>query len=163
MFDFDVREGNEVPSSREALGFHRLPLDTRVTEIPRGPALTLAPEASIATAIEAMRQRHRGSAVVIRNQRALGIVSDRDILAQACGEIDDLCAVPISAVMVLCPDPLRETDTIGTALRKMCALRQWHLPIACARGLFVGALDVADMALWFRDRITVLSIEAAFA
>jgi hypothetical protein len=44
----------------------------------------------------------------------------------------------------------------------MCAHRQWHLPIVCARGLFVGALDVADLVLWMRDRLTILSVEAAF-
>ena len=44
----------------------------------------------------------------------------------------------------------------------MCAHRQWHLPIVCARGLFVGALDVTDLVLWLRDRLTLLSVEAAF-
>jgi hypothetical protein len=44
----------------------------------------------------------------------------------------------------------------------MGAHRQWHLPIVCARGLFVGALDVADLVLWMRDRLTILSVEAAF-
>jgi hypothetical protein len=33
----------------------------------------------------------------------------------------------------------------------------------CGRGLFVGALDVVDLSLWLRDRLTVLSVEAAFA
>jgi hypothetical protein len=89
-------------------------------------------------------------------------VCDRDIVAQSCGDIDDLRAVPISAVMVACPDPLSESDSVGTALRKMCAQRQWHLPIVCARGLFVGALDVVDLALWMRDRLTILSVAAAF-
>ena len=64
-----------------------------MTEIPRGPALTLAPETSVATAIESMRQRRRGAAIVVRNQRPLGVVSDRDILSQAGDDIDDLRAV----------------------------------------------------------------------
>ena len=122
-------------------------LDARVTEIPRGPALTLPPETSIATAIDSMRLRCRGSAIVIRNQRPLGCRAMRHRRA-SCGDIDDLRAVPISAVMVPCTDPLSEEDSVGAALRKMCAHRQWHLPIVCARGLFVGALDIADLALW---------------
>jgi len=165
MFDFDVLKISDVQSNdggREVFGFEMVRLDTGVTEIPRGPALTLPPETSIATAIEAMRQRRRGSAIVVRTQRPLGVVCDRDILAQACGDIDDLRAVPISAVMVPCAEPLREDDTVGAALRKMCAHRQWHLPIVCARGLFIGALDIADLSLWLRDRLTMLSVEAAF-
>jgi hypothetical protein len=64
--------------------------------------------------------------------------------------------------MFPCTDPLRHHDSVGAALRNMCAHRQWHLPIVCARGLFVGALDVADLALWLRDRLMILSVDAAF-
>jgi CBS domain-containing protein len=165
MFDFDVLKISDVQAteeSRDVFGFNMVRLDARVTEIPRGPALTLSPETSIATAIDSMRRRRRGGAVVIRNQRPLGVVCDRDILGQACGDIDDLRAVPISAVMVLCTEPLREDDSVGAALRKMCAHRQWHLPIVCGRGLFLGALDVADLSLWLRDRLTIMSVEAVF-
>ncbi|HXU03671.1 MAG TPA: CBS domain-containing protein [Polyangia bacterium] len=166
MFDFDVLEISDAPppdvSGGDVLGFQMVRLDARVTEIPRGPALTLSPETSISTTIDSMRRRRRGSAIVVRNQRPLGVVSDRDILAQACGDIDDLRAVPVSALMVPCTDPLREDETVGAALRKMCGHRQWHLPIVCARGLFVGALDIADLSLWLRDRLTLVSVEAAF-
>ena len=62
-----------------------------------------------------------------------------------------------------CTEPLHETDTVGTALRSMCAQRRWHLPIVCNRGLFLGALDIADISLWLRDRLTLLSVDAVFA
>ena len=164
MFDFDVREVGEVGDERPegVSGFSVVRLDSRVTEIPRGPALTLPAETSIATAIESMRRRGRGGAVVVQTQQPVGVLCDRDILAQACGDIDDLRAVPISAVMVPCPEPLRESDTVAAALRKMCAQRQWYLPIVCARGLFLGALDIADLSLWLSDRLTMMSVEAAF-
>ena len=165
MFDFDVLEiSNAQPAdgAREVFGFEMVRLDTGVTEIPRGPALTLSPETSIAAAIDSMRRRRRGSAIVLRNHRPVGVLSDRDILAQACGDIDDLRAVPISALAVPCTEPLGEDDTVGTALRKMCAHRQWHLPIVCGRGLLVGGLDIADLSLWLRDQLTLMTVEAAF-
>jgi CBS domain-containing protein len=164
MFDFDVLEISEAPPSNEGgdvFGLPLLRLDARVTDIPRGPALTLSPETTIATAIESMRRRRCGAAIVLRTHRPLGVVSDRDILAQACGDIDDLGAAPISSLMVPCTDPLREDETVGAALRKMCGHRQWHLPIVCARGLFLGALDIADISLWLRDRLTLMSVEVA--
>ena len=163
MFDFDVLKISAQPDDdvRDVLAFDKVRLDARVTEIPRGPALTLSPETSIATAVDSMRRRRRGSAIVVRNHRPMAVVCDRDILAQACGDIEDLRAVPISAVMVACPEPLHEDDSVGTALRKMCAHRQWHLPIVCGRGLFLGALDITDLSLWLRDRLTLLAVEAA--
>jgi CBS domain-containing protein len=174
MFDFDVlkiseaSDGEDIDRAgmrdeRSVLGLHMQRLDVRVTEIPRGPALTLPPEAGLASAIEAMRQRARGAAVVVQNQRPLGIITDRDVLTHACGDIDDLRSIPLGSVMVPCTDPLREVDTVGSALRTMCARRQWHLPIVCSRGLFLGALDIADISLWLRDRLTMISVDAAFA
>jgi CBS domain-containing protein len=173
MFDFDVLKISEAGESEEresddghrrgsAIGLDAVRLDVRITEIPRGPALTLSPEAAVTTAIEAMRRRTRGAAVVVQNHRPIGVVTDRDILAQAGAEIDDLRAIPIADVMLPCTEPLHEADTVGTALRSMCAQRQWHLPIVCNRGLFLGALDIADISLWLRDRLTLISVDAAF-
>ncbi len=170
MFDFDVLKISEASESEEedlpsgqTLGLPTVRLDVRVIDIPRGPALTLSPEAAVTTAIQAMRRRTRGAAVVVQNHRPVGVVTDRDILNQASAEIDDLRAIPIGAVMSPCTEPLHETDTVGTALRSMCAQRRWHLPIVCNRGLFLGALDIADISLWLRDRLTLISVDAAFA
>jgi CBS domain-containing protein len=182
MFDFDVLKISEASDSDDddgrgqareqtreqaraagAIGLSTVQLDVSVAAIPRGPALTLSPEAAVATAIEAMRRRSRGAAVVVQNHRPVGVVTDRSILAQACGKLEDLGTVPIGAVMSPCAEPLREADTVGTALRSMCAQRQWHLPIVCNRGLFLGALDIADISLWLRDRLTLISVDAVFA
>jgi CBS domain-containing protein len=174
MFDFDVlkiseasdgddAEGMGMRDENSVLALHTVRLDVRVTDIPRGPALTLSPEAGLASAIETMRQRARGAAVVVQNHRPVGVVTDRDILTHASAELDDLRAIPIGSIMLPCTDSLRETDTVGAALRTMCARRRWHLPIVCSRGLFIGALDIADISLWLRDRLTMISVDAAFA
>jgi len=101
--------------------------------------------------------------VVVQNHRPVGVVTDRDILTHTSTEMDDLRAIPIGSVMLPCTDPLRESDSVGSALRTMCARRQWHLPIVCSRGLFLGALDIADLSLWLRDRLTMISVDAALA
>jgi len=170
MFDFDVlkvsvaeEQDEQEQERRRATALNTIHLDGPVTDVPRGPALTLAPETAVATAIESMRKRRRGAAIVIRNHRPVGVITDRDILDQACAEVDDLWSVPVGAFMSPCLQSLRDTDTVGTALRSMCARRQWHLPIVCGRGLFLGALDIEDVSLWLRDRLTLLSIDAALS
>jgi len=164
MFDFDVLKISEGEPAEDGdvFGFNMVKMDARVTDIARGPALTLAPETSVATALEAMRQRRRGAAVVVRNHRPLGVVSDRNILSQDDGDINDLRMVSVAAVMTPISEPLRDSDSVGAALRIMCAHQQWHMPIVCSRGLFLGALDIADLSLWLRDRLTLLSVDAAF-
>ena len=165
MFDFDVLKISEADATetRDVFGLNVVKLDSLVSDIPRGPALTLAPETSVAAAIETMRSRRHGAALVARNQRPLGVITDRDILAQAGGDIDDLRLVPVGTLMNPCAEPLHEADTVGAALRSMCARRQWYLPIVCSRGLLLGALDIADVSLWLRDRLTLISVETALA
>jgi CBS domain-containing protein len=167
MFDFDVLKiSDPAPEEEPPMDARELAtfaLEAPLSEVPRGPALTLAPEATVATAVDLMRRRDRSAVVVLKQHRPVGVVSDRTILAQTFSDIDDLGAVPLAAVMVPCSAPLRESDTVGVALRRMCALRQWHLPLVCARGLMLGALDISDLSLYLRDRMTLLSIDAALA
>src|SRR5215470_7350626 len=95
VFDFDVLKISEAPEAgvdgdgdgegavKRTLGLSTIRLDVLVTDIPRGPALTLSPEAGVATAIEALQRRGRGAAVVVQNHRPVGVITDRDILTQA--------------------------------------------------------------------------------
>jgi CBS domain-containing protein len=162
MFDFDVRGSSDFEERRTetALGLGTVHLGAAVGDVPRGPVIALAPELTVGGAIEALRRSRRSTAVVVRQQRPLGIVTDRDLLAHA-----DLDAagrdVAVANVMTIGPEPLRATDTVGTSLRRMCAARQWHLPIVCGNGLLLGSIDMADLVLWLRDRMTLLSVDAA--
>jgi signal-transduction protein with cAMP-binding, CBS, and nucleotidyltransferase domain len=162
MFDFDVRGIGELDGSRpdEVLGLGTVHLGVAVGDVPRGPALALAPDLSLAGAIEALRRSRRRAAVVVREQRPLGIVTDHELLAHA--DLDgESRALTVSSVMASCGEPLRATDTVGTSLRRMCAAGQWHLPLVCDRGLLLGSIDIADLTLWLRDRMTLLSVDAA--
>jgi CBS domain-containing protein len=170
MFDFDVlkvsvagEQDEREADKRRVVALNTVHMDGPVTDVPRRPSLTLAPEAAVATAIDAMRKRRTGAAIVVKNHRPVGVITDRDILGQACAEVEDLWSVPVGAIMSPCLQSLRDTDTVATALRTMCARRQWHLPIVCGRGLFLGALDIEDVSLWLRDRLTLLSIDAALS
>jgi CBS domain-containing protein len=163
MFDFDVldvgRPADELaPRRRELFTLSTIRFDARVTEVPRGPALTLAPETTVATTIAALRRRARGAAVVVQNHRPVGVITERELL-HAGGEAG---AAPIATLMTPCLEPIRESDTIGAALHLMCSRRLWHAPIVCTRGLFLGALDITDVSLWLRDRMMLMSVDAAF-
>lgn len=167
MFDFDVREhGRDVEPAAggvgEAFAINPLRLDIAVGEIARGPALILSPEAGVAAAMATMRRRGARAAIVVQNHRPVGVVTDRDIL-NACGDSAALQVIAVGTIMSPCEEPLRDTDTVADALRAMCARRAWHLPIVCRRGLFLGALDIADVSLWLRDRMTLISVDGAFA
>ena len=174
MFDFDVVDRGELGKDERrrldprgaggmVVGLGAVRLAAPITDVPRGPALTLAPEATVATALEAMGRRRRGALIVVQNQRSIGVVTDRDILGYPLSGGETVRGLPLSAVMVPCPEPIRDTDTVAAALRLMCARRQWHLPIVCGQGLFLGAVDVTDLSMWLRDRLTLMTVDACFA
>jgi CBS domain-containing protein len=98
--------------------------------------------------------------VVARDHRPLGVVTERDLLAHA--DLDpEGRRMAIANVMTLGHEPLRAGDTVGASLRRMCQVRQWHLPIIAGDGRLVGSIDVAELVMWLRDRMTLLSVEAA--
>jgi CBS domain-containing protein len=162
MFDFDVLGISALDDDRppEACALRTVTLNAPITDVPRGPALALAPEATLATALEAMRRRARSAIVIVQRQRPLGVVTDRDIVNHTASGGGDLGDVPLAEVMSACGN-LRASETVGSALRRMCALRQWHLPLVCGQGLLIGSLDISDLCLWLRDRMTLVSVDAA--
>jgi len=168
LYEFDVlaaSEREEIPPPRglEAGEAIRSAFDALVIEIPRSPALTLAPETAVATAVEAMRARRRGVAIVLRNQRPIGLLTDRDILSRDGVLHGELRSVPVGSLMSACPEPIRLGDTVATALKKMGARRHGQVPIVCDEGMFLGALDLGDICLWLSDSLTEVSVEALFA
>ncbi len=168
MYEFDVLaagEREEIPphGGLDAGGAIRSAFEALVIEIPRSPALTLAPETAVATAVEAMRARRRGVAIVLQNQRPVGLLTDRDILSRDGVLYGELRSVPVGSLMSACPEPIRLRDTVATALKKMGARRHGQVPIVCDEGLFLGALDVGDICLWLSDSLTEVSVEACFA
>jgi len=159
MFDFDVLGISvaDEPRPDDALALDTVHLDVPVGEVARGPAVVLAPEISVGGAIAALRRSRHGAAVVVREQRPVGVVTDHDLLAHASAAND----VAVVSVMSTCREPLRATASVGASLRRMCETRQWHQPLVCERGLLVGAIDLVDLMLWLRDRMTLLSVDAA--
>jgi CBS domain-containing protein len=162
MFDFDVLDftAAESPQANDVLGIGTVHLSARLAEVTRAPAVVLAPEITVGAAIEALRRANRGAAVVVRQQRPIGIVTDHDLLSppDMGREPRDL---PLVTVMTACRDPLRATDSVGAAMRRMCATREWHLPLVGRDGLLLGSLDIGDLSLWLRDRMTLLSVDTA--
>jgi CBS domain-containing protein len=162
MFDFDVMALSEMDEARsnDVLALGAVHMGALVGDLPRGPALTLAPEVSLVAAMRALSGSRRAAAVIVREQRPLGVVTDRQLLTHLDGDgrAPDRA---VSTIMTADIEPLRADDTVGATLRRMCAAGLWHLPVVCNRGLLLGAIDISDVTIWLRDRLTLLSVDAA--
>ncbi len=105
---------------------------------------SIAPDASVYSAIEEMAERGVGALVVIENGRLAGIISERDytrkvILAGRSSRETQAEEIMSTDLVTVAP-----TDSVGHCLRVMTEHRVRHLPVV-ANGEVVGVLSIGDL------------------
>jgi predicted transcriptional regulator len=102
--------------------------------------LCLAPTETVAEAMRQMRDHNRGAVMVCRDQRVLGIFTERDALrVMAAGRGFD---APLEHAMTADPVVLRPTDKVARAISLMSKGGYRRLPIIDAAGKPTGILRV---------------------
>ncbi|HEU0123837.1 MAG TPA: CBS domain-containing protein [Bryobacteraceae bacterium] len=105
---------------------------------------SIAPDASVYSAIEQMADRGIGALVVLGEGRLLGILSERDYTRKVilAGRSSRETAVgEIMSTGLLTVGPL---DDVAHCLRVMTENRVRHLPVV-ANGAVVGVLSIGDL------------------
>lgn len=160
MFDFDVRATTPLSESELLESLARVPaldddLRTPIEEIPRRPALILAPQRTLREAAQVMAEQRMGTALVASHGVLMGVVTERDILAQM---LESPASAPTAAVWTITtrgpgPDTLLESDAVGYALRRLRTQGVRALPIIHPAGGLRGLLDINDIVAWLCDRL----------
>jgi CBS domain-containing protein len=154
MYDVDVREvydGAEVTAADfpEAVRLAATAIETLASK-----AAVVRSNATVDDAVEAIRNTGDagagGSAVVVEQQRPVGVITARTLLAFS-GASFHARRTPVSTVMMPCRRPAQARDTLRDVLRSMCEQRIWHLPVVDERGALIGSIDVSDVALALGD------------
>ncbi len=122
------------------MSFH-LNLNTEsVDQCELAELLCLAPSDSVAEALRQMKQRGRGAVIICRENRVVGIFTERDVLAMmAAGQPFD---VPLEQVMIAQPVVLHARDKVAKAIELMAQVGYRRLPIVDDRGCPTGMLTV---------------------
>jgi CBS domain-containing protein len=105
---------------------------------------SIAPDASVYSAIEQMAERGVGALIVLDGARLAGILSERDytrkvILAGRSSRETKVGEIMSTNVVTVAPDA-----TVGHCLRIMSENRVRHLPVVAA-GSVVGVLSIGDL------------------
>jgi CBS domain-containing protein len=105
---------------------------------------SIAPEASVYSAIEQMAERGIGALVVLQDGRLAGVFSERDytrkvILAGRSSRETEVGEIMSTDLVTVAP-----TDGVNHCLRLMTENRVRHLPVV-ADGLVVGVLSIGDL------------------
>jgi CBS domain-containing protein len=113
----------------------------------RKSVVTVAPHQPVQDAATKMRDHHVGAIVVVEKDRAIGILTDRDITLRAIAEGRDPRTTPIGEVMSRDLKVLRRDDKIDDALSSIRAAGVRRLPIVDAVGKPIGMVTLDDLVV----------------
>jgi CBS domain-containing protein len=103
--------------------------------------LRLAPTRTIADAVAAMRQARVGYVLVCEGDQLRGIFTERDLMRRVLAEGRSL-AISLAECMTAEPVVVSETESIGSAIRRMEEGGYRHLPVVNGNDHVVGMLSV---------------------
>lgn len=89
--------------------------------------------------------------VVDGEKKLIGLVTDRDIVVRAVAEGRDPVSTPVEAIMTTETYAARPDDFVFEAVRTMGDRQVRRIPITDDKGVLVGIVSIADVALEMED------------
>jgi CBS domain-containing protein len=128
----------DVP--RPISGLQQQLMEDTVGQVPFDRLVFVKPQDSVAHAVSRIKTIGIGQAVVVEDERLVGILTERDLLYKLAGRDVDLNSISVSEIMTTHPDAIEESDAIRVVVNKMAVGGYRHVPIV-RRGHPVGILS----------------------
>ena len=110
-----------------------------------GNVITIEPTASLEQAAKILAERRIGALVVTGpEQRVVGIVSERDIVAMLAARGCHALDVPLTAVKTRKVTTCSPADTISTIMERMTEGKFRHVPVV-EQGRLTGIISIGDV------------------
>jgi CBS domain-containing protein len=143
--EFDEAYEDEIGASeREALRVGGAILAAPIRALEPRPAVMVPETATIRKAIQLMLDRDIGAVLVVREGRAAGIFTERDVLRRvAMSGIDQ--SRPVGEVMTPDPEVLGLDDSIAFVLNRMIVGGYRHVPVVDESGAPLAVLSQREV------------------
>ncbi len=109
------------------------------------PLATVKPGETVAAAIDAMVSSGIGCALIVDDDKLIGLFSERDVLLKIAAKGLDPAAVNVSDVMTPGPVCLQHDDEIAYALNKMAVGGYRHVPVLNDEGVPEAIVSMRDI------------------
>ncbi|HLQ15119.1 MAG TPA: CBS domain-containing protein [Candidatus Eisenbacteria bacterium] len=116
----------------------------KVRDLPPGPLLSVAPEATIADVARQMRTDDSDSVAVMSEGRLVGIITERDLVRAIADGVDPQQA-RADLVMTADPATVDADEDVAVVAVKMMRLGVRHLPVVNKAGKPVGLVSARNL------------------
>jgi CBS domain-containing protein len=122
-----------------------------VTVLGSRTPVCIAEAATVEAAIEQMREHRIGCLLVTRDDRLVGVFTERDVLYRVVAERCDIRATTVGSVMTPDPESLPADAEIAWAVNRMSFGGYRHVPLVDAEQRPVGIVSVKDVVSYLAE------------
>lgn len=116
-----------------------------LTDFCKAPVISISPEDTVLAAAELMRDRKVGSLVVTKEDRPVGILTDRDLVTRVMALHKESKTLKIQEVMTKNPVVASEALGIWELIQMMKKHAVRRMPIVSGDGKLVGVITLDDL------------------
>ena len=132
----------------------------RVADVMVKEVITIDPGLTVKEAADIMNKFEIGCVIAVRKGKAMGILTERDLLKRVVAEGRDASKIKVKDVMTS-PLVVTESDMdLGEAVRLMFKMKIKRLPVVDGKKL-VGLVSLTDIARFHPQMTTILKQLAA--
>ncbi|MEM0007459.1 MAG: CBS domain-containing protein [Candidatus Bathyarchaeia archaeon] len=145
----------ETLEDEEEAGKSESPLTLRVEDVMVREVITIDEESSVREAAEVMNKFEIGCLIAVRKGKAVGIITERDLLKRVVAEARDVNKTKVKDVMsspLVVVEPKMELEE---AVRLMFQMKIKKLPVVDGKRL-VGLVTLTDIARFQPQMIKIL-------
>jgi CBS domain-containing protein len=143
--EFDeAYEDDPAPGENEERRLGEAILNATIRDLDPRPPETLPETASVREAVQMMRDERIGAVLIARDERPIGIFTERDVLRRVVFSGLDP-ETPLKDVMTADPEALGIDDGIAFALNRMILGGFRHIPLVDERGRAAGVLSQREI------------------
>jgi CBS domain-containing protein len=111
----------------------------------KAPVVTISPEEKVIHAAQLRKDKKVGSVIVVKEERPVGILTDRDIVTRVTADRKDASITMVKEVMT--PNPVLASESVGVweLIQTMKKHGVRRFPIVTSDGKLVGVITMDDL------------------
>ena len=107
--------------------------------------VTLDTSSSVQEALTLMQLKQFGCVLITKDEKLVGILTERDIIVKALSEGSDLHEMKVDEIMTPKPESFQPDDSVAFVMNAMAVGGYRHIPVVNERGIPLAVISVKDI------------------